>query len=471
MQELHPSSMEITTPDAWSFEVFGHASLKHRARTKRLIQIGAALARSPAAPLPRVFPDFSQLKATYRFLSNRSVQPTGILSAAVHDTTVRSAPYAKVLLLADTSELDFSTMPATRALGHIGDGRGRGLLFHTVLATSPTGDEVLGVLEQKVWIRRSFKRSHTETAYARRARTRESARWSACARTAAQRMRQALDTPPAMVLVTDREGDIFALYADCEAADLSFVIRVAQAHRSIVPSQPDDDVTQLWQAAEGAPVITTKEVPVPHGPGRAARTATVEVRAAPVTLRPPDGMGSQYDPIAAKVVLVREVGAPRGVPRLEWCLLTREPIETAANVLAIVSMYEARWLLEELHMGIKTGCGMETRQLQTGHALRNLLAIVTPIACQLLRLRQAARDPTPSPATRILSPILLEVLAALRPKLPANPSARDTLRWIANLGGFLMRKSDGEPGWRTIWRGFESLLIAEQGFVAGRKSG
>ena len=185
--------------------------------------------------------------------------------------------------------------------------------------------------------------------------------------------------------MTDREGDIFTLYADCVDADLGFVIRVAQAHRSIVPTEPDD-ATQLWEAAESAPVITTKEIAVPHAPGRAARTARVEIRAAPVTIRPPHGMAGKYDAVTANVVLVREVDAPRGVEALEWCLLTREPITTAGDVLAIVSMYEARWLIEEFHMGLKTGCGMETRQLKTGHALRNLLAANVPIADQLIVL-------------------------------------------------------------------------------------
>ncbi len=30
-------------------------------------------------------------------------------------------------------------------------------------------------------------------------------------------------------------------------------------------------------------------------------------------------------------------------------------------------------------------------------------------------------------------------------------------REVAKLGGFLGRKSDGDPGWITIWRGWEKL--------------
>ena len=37
------------------------------------------------------------------------------------------------------------------------------------------------------------------------------------------------------------------------------------------------------------------------------------------------------------------------------------------------------------------------------------------------------------------------------------PSLRQAVRWIAQLGGFLARKHDGEPGVKTIWRGLQRL--------------
>ena len=56
--------------------------------------------------------------------------------------------------------------------------------------------------------------------------------------------------------------------------------------------------------------------------------------------------------------------------------------------------------------------------------------------------------------------------------ISARANAYQALRAIATLGGFLARKGDGEPGWRTLWIGFRQLLIAEQGYLAalGRPS-
>lgn len=42
------------------------------------------------------------------------------------------------------------------------------------------------------------------------------------------------------------------------------------------------------------------------------------------------------------------------------------------------------------------------------------------------------------------------------------PTVRQVVRWIAQLGGFLGRKGDGEPGITTVWRGWSRLIgIAE----------
>ncbi|MBX7221087.1 MAG: hypothetical protein K1Y36_14155 [Blastocatellia bacterium] len=43
---------------------------------------------------------------------------------------------------------------------------------------------------------------------------------------------------------------------------------------------------------------------------------------------------------------------------------------------------------------------------------------------------------------------------------------RQSVRWIAQLGGFLARKGDGEPDVTTIWRGWQRLTdIAETWLV------
>ena len=51
---------------------------------------------------------------------------------------------------------------------------------------------------------------------------------------------------------------------------------------------------------------------------------------------------------------------------------------------------------------------------------------------------------------------------------PSTMTVRDFYRSLAKLGGFPGRKRDGEPGWITIWRGFEKLQLIIQGVEFAR---
>ena len=45
-----------------------------------------------------------------------------------------------------------------------------------------------------------------------------------------------------------------------------------------------------------------------------------------------------------------------------------------------------------------------------------------------------------------------------------SPTIREAVRWIAQLGGFLARKGDGEPGPITLWRGWRRLFDLTEGW-------
>jgi hypothetical protein len=190
--------------------------------------------------------------------------------------------------------------------------------------------------------------------------------------------------------------------------------------------------------------------------------AQLEIRATSLALRPSKNRGRHGDSIRVNLVAAIESHPLEGVEPLVWYLLTREPIETEADVLAVVRAFEARWIIEELHMGMQTGCSTEQRQRGTIHALRNFLVFDTVVAWQMLRLRDAARQPESVRADQVLTPLQMTVLCGLRPWLKPDCLAGEALRAIAVMGGFMARKGDGNPGWRTLWAGFEKLLMAEE---------
>jgi len=264
--------------------------------------------------------------------------------------------------------------------------------------------------------------------------------------------------------VMDAEGDIFETLEVLQGLGDSFVIRVTR-NRLLASEQGQQEQEQerdyLLEAVARAEVRGHKVVQVPGRPGQEERQAVLEIRSCCVRVRPPRNRGRAGQPLELNVVLAREAQPPKGLKPLNWCLVTGEPIETLEQCLEVVRAYEGRWLVEELHMGFKSGCGTETRRLQHGTRLSNFLALATVVAFGMLCLRDAARRPVPPPASDYLSDVQLQLLSDMCPKLPPTPNAYEALRAMALLGGFIGRKGDGEPGWRTLWRGWEKLQQAE----------
>jgi hypothetical protein len=451
----------------WALSEFGSADLGHASRTKRSVRVAMSLVQNPAGSIPKVSEDSHQAKGTYRLLSNSEVDHDGLLSGHIARTVERCSGRGVVLVVQDTTTLSYNERTTVRGLGPVNDcAQSKGFLAHTALAICPKTGDVLGVLDQQVWVREDRKVTEGESNVARKKRPRESQHWpKAQHRVHAlfSAMTEALR--PRVVAVFDREGDIFEAFETIHDLGHSLVVR---AIRNRLLEGEDEDKRYSMDVVGQGPIKAHYQVNVPSRPGRATRIAEMEIRALPVTLLPPRNRNRQGEPITLNMVLASEPQPPDGVEPLCWYLVTREPIETEAELLAIVQMYEMRWVIEELHMGIKTGCSTEDRQLETQHALANFLAFATVIAWRMLCLRQASRAAFPKPASAILTPSQLIVLCGLRPRLKSDCSATEAFRAIAVLGGFMGRKGDGNPGWRTLWAGFEKILMAERGYLLAK---
>jgi hypothetical protein len=448
----------------WSTSEFFSAELGHGARNKRAMRIGERLIRAPWASIPKFSLKRSEAKATYAFMSNPEVTHEGLLSGHQRNTMRACAAAERVLVIEDTTAVSFGSKNC-EDLGPVNDQPGvQGMLVHTALAVAAKSRCVLGVLHQQVWVRSKEKKPRHETAEQRRGRPRESERWPETIDHVAKLWTSHDLDASRVVHVADRECDVFEAFEACDRVGHSFVIR-ATHNRLLTASEAGEEREYGLDAARAARVVAHKEVRVPSRGSMTARVAKLEIRAARVEVRPPKNRGREGAPQWMNVVLVEEVGGPTGKQRLTWFLLTREPIATEADVLAIVGYYEARWLIEEFHMGLKTGCAIEERQLESLHALSNFLAFATITACKLLQLRDASRSSEPRLASEVLTPTQLLLLRRAEPKLSEQCSARQALRAIATLGGFYGSNKNAMPGWRTLALGFQLLLEREVGYL------
>lgn len=98
------------------------------------------------------------------------------------------------------------------------------------------------------------------------------------------------------------------------------------------------------------------------------------------------------EPIKGTYVRVWEIVDPS----IEWILFTFALIKTVEDALEVVRMYTERWVIEEYHKCLKTGCKLEEAQLKTGDRLLVLLGRV--IATQLLQLGDISRSESEEPA-------------------------------------------------------------------------
>lgn len=231
-----------------------------------------ALADRPAASVPHALGDWGQAKAAYRFWDNERVDPDDIRDAHRRATLARLPDKGTVLAIQDTTGLNFSDHKAVAGLGYLSRRHRRGLWVHTLLAATEDGVP-LGVAHQEVWARplRPFGRRRTRAR--RRTAHKESQRWLTAMQEAA-----ALAGPRRpVVVVADREADLFDLFAAPRPAAVDLLVRAKPRRRL------HKDARLLGEAAAAAPVVAALSVTLPRADDRPARTATLTLRAAALT--------------------------------------------------------------------------------------------------------------------------------------------------------------------------------------------
>lgn len=440
--------------EEWAVTEFGGAALGDARRTARLVHLASVLAAQPTASLPDATDDPATLKAAYRFFDNAAVTPEAILTSHVQATTARLRRVPLVLAVQDTTYLDWTAHPATTGLGPLVHATQQGLVAHTTLAITPERVP-LGLLAQEVWARDPDTFAHKADPKQRPITEKESEKWLKSLAAVAKLYQECPETQ--IVSVGDAEADVYDLFTAPRPAGVDLLVRAGQNRRVAQPEQV------LWAAVEGAPVVARRVVRIPRRAGQPARTATLSVRWQAVTLRPPQHRSAEQLPeVALWAVLAVETEPPAGVEAVEWLLLTTVAVVTTADALERLDWYECRWGIEVWHKILKSGCKIEARQLESAARLERCLTLYSVIAWRILYGTMLARVAPEAPCTLLLEDDEWQALfcATHRTATPPSepPTLRMAVRWLAQLGGFLGRKGDGEPGVTVLWRGFQHLV-------------
>jgi len=284
-------------------------------------------------------------------------------------------------------------------------------------------------------------------------------------------------TDLAVVYVGDSESDIHELYVeharrrDAGEAVADLVLRTGRDRA--LPEKGQHLFAHVRNAPElgGLPLnistkIRRKKVTLP-GKGktsrmveRTARIANLTIRAATVTLRAPYRKhGGKLPPVEVNVVLVREENPPEGQEPIEWVLLTTLPVDNLAQAWRVIQAYVRRWLIEEFHRILKSGCRVEQIQLREGNALLCGVALYMIVAWRILYLRDLSRGAPELPCTLFFSEAEWRAACIIRRKPLGTPppSLKEVVELVGKIGGHMGRKKDPPPGPECLWRGLEKL--------------
>jgi hypothetical protein len=441
----------------WYEGEFAGIALGDRRRTRRFLRVVAAWSARLGPSVASICRGWAEQMATYRLFDCARVTLAAVLAPHRRATLRRVQQEPVVLLLQDTTELDYEGKPIARCAGEVGPLntlRRVGLQAHLQYAVTPDR-RPLGGLCLSLWARTALHdkartRAHKQQAFAEK----ESFRWYRGFRTACALARLAPATQ--VISVADREGDIYEVLAAATrpSARAAVLIRACQDRAVVLGRGQRPQSLRMLLAL--APPLDTATLVVPAGPGRSARTTQVTIRAQRVTFRPPARPQGTLPPVTVHAVLVREVASPSGEEPIDWLLLTSLPIATRAEVHRIIRYYACRWEIEVFFRLWKSGCQVEAFQWQTRARLAPCLALCAVLAWRLHwvgRLGQTAPD---APCTMALSEGEWTVLALLATgQRPATPPALATaLAWLARLGGFAGRRADGPPGPLVLMRGW-----------------
>lgn len=450
----------------WVQQELGGVKLGDKRLERRLIATAEKLSKSPVSPINEACATWACTKAAYRLFNNAKTKAGEILRPHTNETVKRMAANGgPVLVIQDTVFISYGKHPNTKGLGPIGKSNNstdRGLIMHNAFALTTSG-VALGIVSQEIWARKEVP-DETKSEKNQRIKLmpieeKESSKWLIALKKTVEL------TPPGVKVITlaDRESDFFEFITEAKNLSALYLIR-AKNDRKLDGDDPYDTISEALAAAL---VIGTREVDIPGNGKRLARTAIVAIRAAEVTIKPPQqhpkakALDATREPITLNVVSATEVNPPAGTEALSWVLLTNLPVRNFDDAAEKIDWYVKRWVIETWHKVLKSGCNVEDCLLETADRLKRFLTLFSIIAFRLMHITYLARASPDSPNTEVFSNEEIEALyirvTKTRPPVDKPGTLREAVQMIGSLGGHLGRTGDGYAGITVMWRGLMRL--------------
>jgi len=447
--------IKANSPMDWAEEEFCNAKIGDARRSKRLITIGRDFYARPQSNIPQACGSRAKTKAAYRFMENKNNTMEKIHKSHYEATLNRIMQEKVVLAVQDTTTLNYSTHPATENLGLIGyrDEGVIGLILHDTMAFNVEGTP-LGIIDVQCWARdpAEYGKKHLRKQY--KIEQKESYKWLKSFNATAKVQERCVETT--LISVGDREADIYEFFHLALSKPEGPKLLVRAEHNRLLA----DGQERLYEYISSQELAGMQVVQVPRKKKHMSREAKLEIRFAEVKLNPPR-VKKELGELSVFAIVAEEVEVPEGVEGLRWILLTTCEVRTFEQAIEKLRWYCLRWGIEIYHRTLKSGCKIEQRQLGSADRIETCLAIDMVVAWRIYHLTKLGRETPDLDCTVFFEDAEWKALVAYKTQNPIPPEKppklREAIHMVASLGGFLGRKSDGEPGTQTLWLGLQRL--------------
>jgi hypothetical protein len=434
--------------------------LGDRRLNQRSVQVLETLAAQPQASINAACGGWNETIGAYRLFNHAKVSPEKILAPHQDAALRRMRDQSVVLIVQDTTELDFTAHPP-RDARCLDKFQRFGCYDHTSLAITPER-VCLGVVGQELFDRSPESLGKTDERAGWPIELKESYRWLKGYRLACQIARDCPDTR--IVSVADCEADIYDIFVEGQAQRhrADFLIRAKEDRATPERNREAGPAVyrKVRDEVQASPLRIRRTIPLSQTPKRAAREAQLEIRALRVTVKPPHAR-SRLPQVIYNVVLAEEVGGPGDGTDVSWLLITTLPIDGENEILKVLDYYMARWTIEVYFRVLKTGCTVERIQLETMSRLQNCLAFYKIIAWRVLHLTALNRECPDLPCDAAFAAGEWQSVWQIVKKEPppqTPPRLGEFLTLVAELGGYNNRANDPAPGPQVLWQGLRRML-------------
>jgi hypothetical protein len=452
-QEPEPRTPE--KHEDWAEQEFKEAELNDERLNRRLLTLARDFYNRPQANIPEACQSRAKTRAAYRFFDHPKITMDQLLKSHYQATLKRIGEEEIVLVVQDTTSLNYSAHPLTEGLGPISPRSEGviGLLLHDSMAFNLAGTP-LGLLDVQCWARDPKQFGKRASRHERPIEHKESQKWLKAFNQVSEAKKRCPNTT--LINVADREADIYELFHLAVNDPYKVQLLVRAEHDRLLA----DGHGRLWEHMAKQPVAATEVLSVPRQGKRAPREARLEVRFGRVKLTPPSRK-LEFKELDITAILAQEIDCPHGVEPLQWMLLTTMAVENFDQAVEKLGWYAKRWGIEVYHRTLKSGCKIEERQLGSADRIEACLAIDMVVAWRIFHLTKLGRETPDVPCSVFFEEAEWKALYCFvrqDPKPPDQPpTLREAIRMVASLGGFLGRNSDGEPGTKSLWLGIQRL--------------